>query len=135
MADDEPEAVLAALIAAHEATVGELRRRAEVAEETATAMASKLAEAEALARRFQAEVTEQRSRADRAEGEGIALREALARDARSHEKAEADRLKAETQRDAAQNARNEAQADLAAWTSGGPIARAWRAFVNRRGRP
>ena len=108
----------------------------------ANALRERLELADALADRLRADID--RSRMEReqaqiaaaaAEGEARALREALARDARSHEKAEADRLKAETQRDAAQNARNEAQADLAAWTAGGPIARAWRAFVNRRGRP
>ena len=40
------------------------------------------------------------------------------------ERERADRLERE---------RDTAQAELVAWTAGGPLARAWRAFLNRRG--
>jgi hypothetical protein len=36
--------------------------------------------------------------------------------------------------DRSERERDAARAELAAWTAGGPLARAWRAFVNRRGR-
>jgi hypothetical protein len=61
-----------------------------------------------------------------------ALREAVAREVRQAEQAEEARKVAETQRDAAQVARDATQAELAAWTAGGPLARAVRAFLNRR---
>jgi hypothetical protein len=63
------------------------------------------------------------------------LREALAREVRQLGQAEEARKTAETQRDAAQAARDSIQAELTAWTAGGPLARTWRAFWNRRGRP
>jgi hypothetical protein len=83
----------------------------------------------------QAEAAAARSRADRAEAEAVVLREALAREVRQLEQAEASRRIAETQRGAAQAARDATQAELAAWTAGGPLARTWRAFWNQRGRP
>jgi putative transposase len=67
-------------------------------------------------------------RMGRAEAEAAAAREAVAREIRQAEQAEEARKGAETQRDAA-------QAELAAWTAGGPLARTWRAFWNQRGRP
>ena len=105
------------------------------------------AEAEAVAERARATQAERerevaRIAAAAAEAEGKALREALAREMRRLEQAEADRQAAETQRDivrairdAALAERDAARGDLADWTAGGPIARAWRGFLNRRGRP
>ncbi|RZI71331.1 MAG: hypothetical protein EOP13_18465 [Pseudomonas sp.] len=102
------------------------------------ALRERLELADALADRLRADTD--RSRAEReqariaaatAEGEARALRDALAREARQLERSEGNFKVAETQRDAAQAAREAARAELAAWTSGGPIARAWRAFVNR----
>jgi chromosome segregation ATPase len=61
-----------------------------------------------------AELAELRERAARAEGESGVLREQIT----------AERERAEA-----------ARAELAEWTAGGPLARAVRAFLNRRGRP
>lgn len=58
-------------------------------------------------------------RAARAEGEATALREAL-----THER---------QARQAAEAARDAARQEAAEWASGGPLARAWRALVYRRG--
>ena len=69
-----------------------------------------MTEAEAAPRRALAEL---RERAARAEGESGALREQIT----------AERERAEA-----------AQAELAEWTAGGPLARALRALVFRRGR-
>lgn len=73
-----------------------------------------------------AELAEVRQRLGHAEGEAVAFREAL-----SHERvqAAAERRRAE----ALQVERDRVQAELSAWTAGGPLARAWRAFMNRRG--
>lgn len=59
-------------------------------------------------------------RAAAAEAALAEVREALAREMRQAEQAEA--------------ARRVAEAELTAWTEGGPIARAWRAFLARRTR-
>lgn len=66
-------------------------------------------------------VPELRAQLGRAEGEAVVVREQL--------KVEQTRAEA--------SARNleAAQAELAAWMAGGPLVRAWRAFLNRRGRP
>jgi hypothetical protein len=71
------------------------------------------------------ELAELRERVGRAEGEAAALRE---RGRAEQEQAAARVQEAEAARDAAKG-------ELADWTAGGPLARAWRAFVNRRGRP
>jgi septal ring factor EnvC (AmiA/AmiB activator) len=84
---------------------------------------------------LQVEREEARIRVAHAEGEAKALREAVAREIRQAEQAEEARKVAETQRGAAQAAREATQAELAAWTAGGPLARTWRAFWNQRGRP
>jgi chromosome segregation ATPase len=84
---------------------------------------------------LQAEREEARIRAAYAEGEAKALREAVAREIRQAEQAEEARRVAETQLGAAQATRDATQAELAAWTAGGPLARTWRAFWSRRGRP
>ena len=65
-------------------------------------------------------VPDLRERLGRAEGESGTLRE----------QARAERDRAEAERERAEAAR----AELADWMAGGPLARAWRAFVNRRGR-
>ncbi len=77
-------------------------------------------------------------RVGRAEGEAGALRDALAHERTSRAAAEAERLATAAERDAAQAAAQAAQAerdtlaaDLAGWTAGGPLARAWRAFTRR----
>ena len=90
-----------------------LRERAEMAE----ARANRAEEAVAT-------IPELRERAGRAEGEAAALRE---------------RVKAEQERAAmrlreAEAAQDAAKAELADWTAGGPLARAWRALAYRRGR-
>jgi hypothetical protein len=107
----------------------------------------------------------QRERAAKAEGEALALREALAREARRAEQTEAlvrqggtrlialeterRRLQAQIEatakaeqaqvaaadaaRQTAEREREAARAELASWTAGGPLARALRAFLSRRG--
>jgi len=111
-----------------------LRQRAERAEAVAIAERARAAQAER-------EREAARIAAAAAEAEGKALREALAREMRRLEQAEADRQAAETQRDvvrairdAALAERDAARGELADWTAGGPIARAWRALIYRRGR-
>jgi hypothetical protein len=93
------------------------------------------------------------------EGEATALREALARERERTDRAEAatavvpelrerlgwaegeaaalrEQVKMEQDRaEAGARDLEAARAELAAWTAGGPLARAWRAFLNRRGRP
>ena len=70
---------------------------------------------------------ELRERVGRAEGESATLQEQV--------KAERDRTTRERERaEAAARDAEAARADLAAWTAGGPLARAMRAFLNRRGR-
>jgi len=98
------------------------------------------AQAEAAAERARAAEAERQREEARiaaavAETEAKALRAAVAREIRRLEDAEAGRLAAETQRDAAQSIRFALQAEISAWTAGGPLARAWRAFLNRRGPP
>jgi hypothetical protein len=81
----------------------------------ATELRTRAEMAEARADRAEAAVViipELRERAGRAEGESVALREQVT----------AERERAEA-----------ARAELAEWTAGGPLARAWRAFLNRRG--
>jgi hypothetical protein len=90
-----------------------LRERAERAEARAEA-------AQALADRRGEELAELRERAGRAEGEAAALREQA--------KAAEARLRG------SEEARIAAEAELADWSAGGPLARAWRAFLYRRGR-
>jgi chromosome segregation ATPase len=61
------------------------------------------------------------------------LRAATAEARESDVRAERDRLLQEWEM--AQVARKAAEDELTAWTSGGPLGRAWRALVYRRGRP
>jgi hypothetical protein len=75
---------------------------------------SLLEDANAALRDRLGEMADLRERLGRAEGEAVAVRE------------EARRLQAE---------RDAAWAEVEAWTRGGPLARAWRAFLNRRARP
>lgn len=91
-----------------------LRERAEMAETRAE-------RAEAAA----AVIPDLRERAGRAEGEAETLREQL----------KAERNRSVTQMREVEAARDTAKAELAEWTAGGPLARALRALVYRRGRP
>jgi hypothetical protein len=50
------------------------------------------------------------------------------------ERAEVARDSAQQARDGAQAALEVAEAEVQFWTAGGPLARAWRAFLHRRGR-
>jgi len=85
----------------------ELRQRAEAAE--------------ARAERLAGELATQHERAGRAEGEAAARR-----DAEASVRAEAARER---------QGREAAERELAEWMAGGPLARALRALVYRRGRP
>ena len=49
-------------------------------------------------------------------------------------RAEAERDQARAERERVERQAVEAQAELAEWMAGGPLARAVRAFLNRRGR-
>jgi hypothetical protein len=62
-----------------------------------------------------------RERAGRAESEAAALRDAL-----GHERGQVAQ---------AREAQQAAEVELAQWVAGGPLARAVRAFLSRRGRP
>jgi hypothetical protein len=75
-------------------------------------------EAQARAHQLAGELATQRERAGRAEGEAQARRDA---EARERERADA--------------ARKAVERELAEWTAGGPLVRAVRALVYRRGRP
>ena len=80
--------------------------------------------AQALADRRGDEPAELRERAGRAEGESATLREQSA----------AERERSVTQMREVEAARDAAKAELAEWTAGGALERAWRALVHRRGR-
>jgi DNA repair exonuclease SbcCD ATPase subunit len=113
----EPPALtseIPALISQLEAVHTTLREGIERAEAAA-------AEARALANRRADELAELRERLGRAETEALALREQA--------KAERDRAERRVQEIEAQW--DNARAELGAWTAGGPLARAWRAFLNR----
>lgn len=110
------------------ALLEEMRRRAESAEARAEAEAAARREAEVLARVQAGQIAELRQDLGRAEGEAQVLQAAVA-----HERAQAA---VERQRlEAVQAERDTARAELAEWTGGGPLSRAWRALVYRRGRP
>lgn len=78
-----------------------------------------------------------RVQAARAEGEALGLRETLAREearaAVAVQQAGAQVEAEARRREEVQAARDALQAELSAWTTGGPLTRAWRAFTNRRG--
>jgi hypothetical protein len=89
--------------------------------------------------RAEAGAAAERARAERAEA---ALGAALVAAARAEGEATALRGEVRAVRDeaatrvqAAEAARDAARAELADWTAGGPLGRAWRALVYRRGRP
>jgi hypothetical protein len=69
-------------------------------------------------------IPELRERAGRADGEAAALREQI----------RAEREGGEARLRRSEEARIAAEAELADWSAGGPFARAWRAFLYRRGR-
>ena len=84
-----------------------------------------LREARELAEKRGAEIGELRERVGRAEAERDRADQRAA-------SAEAERDRAQTERAEAQRKAEEAQAELATWAAGGPIARAFRAFLYRR---
>lgn len=75
--------------------------------------------------------------AARSEGEALGLRETLAREeARAAEAARQAAMQMATEarrREEALALQDVLRDELSAWTAGGPLARAWRAFLNRRG--
>jgi hypothetical protein len=91
-----------------------------VPEAILTALLGKLEEREV------AELREARALADQRAVELAELRERVGR-------AEAERDQARAERERAERQVAEVQAELAGWTAGGPLARAVRAFLNRRG--
>jgi uncharacterized coiled-coil DUF342 family protein len=101
-----------------------LQEAAEARGEAAT-LRERAEKVEAQVDQLQAEREEARIRAAHAEGEAKALREAVAREIGRAEQAEEARKAGEAQRDAV-------QAELDAWTAGGPLARAWRGFWRGR---
>ncbi len=114
------KAVLDELKASYDRLVDELRQRVEAAE--------------ALASQRTSELTAQHERAGRAEGEAAALlreveaiREAIGREQGRASAEQRARATAEAERDAALS-------ELAGWTAGRPLARAWRALRFRPGR-
>ena len=100
------------------------QRQAE-ADERAGRAEARADAAQGLADRRGEELAAARERAGRAEGEAVALRE----------QGGAQREQAAVQLREAEAARDAARAELVEWTAGGPLARAWRALANRRGRP
>jgi DNA repair exonuclease SbcCD nuclease subunit len=84
-----------------------------------------LREAQALAERRGEEIAELRERLGRAEAERDRTDQWVAA-------AEAERDRAQAERAEAQRKAEETQAELAAWAAGGPMARAFRAFLYRR---
>ena len=124
------------------ATLHELREQVRVAQER-TAQA----EAAAAAERVRAQDATAEAAAARAEAE--TLRAALiaagaaatvARAAAATATAEAEGIRAErdritTERERAVAERDGLRAEIGAWTAGGPLARAWRALLNRQVRP
>lgn len=87
--------------------------------------AEALREARALAERRGEELAELRERVGRAEAERDRADQRAAA-------AEAERDKAQAERAEAQRKTEETQAELTAWAAGGPIARAFRAFLYRQ---
>jgi hypothetical protein len=88
--------------------------------------------AEARAGQAEAEREAARIAAARAEGEAMVLREQM-----KAERGRAELAQAATaaRLQDAEASRDGARAELADWTAGGPLGRAWRALVYRRGRP
>ena len=99
------------------------QRRAE-ADERAGRAETRADAAQGLADRRGEDLAELRERAGRAEGEAVAIHGQLL--------AERDRAAREVRE--AEAARNAAKSEMAEWTAGGPLTRAVRAFLNRRGR-
>jgi hypothetical protein len=73
--------------------------------------------------------------AQEAAAEAAAARSATTRAAAQAAEERAARQAAEVARNTAAAAAEVARVELAEWTAGGPIARAWRALIYRRGRP
>lgn len=114
---DERDRTIAALEAERDAA----RIAAAKAEGEAAALRDALGRAEAVA----AVMPELRERLGRAEGGSGILREQL----------KAERNRSVTQMREVEAARDAAKSELEEWTAGGPLARAMRAFLYRRGQP
>ncbi len=120
--------------------VAEIRRRAESAE-------SRAERAEEERDNLAAEIIKERERRARAEGELVGVRDAFQQAQGRAERAEAGELasrdaaarelaqatEARAARAVAERERDATRGELAEWTTGGPLARAWRALVYRRG--
>jgi hypothetical protein len=103
-------------------------------EAAAAALHERAARAEAERDMAKAAASAERTRAEQAEAEREAARIAAAR-AEGEAVALRGQVQAERERtQAAEAARDGARAELADWTAGGPLGRAWRALVYRRGR-
>jgi hypothetical protein len=100
------------------AEVGELRERLGRMEAERDTARGEAAAERTRAERGEAERETARIATARAEGEAAALRDSVAREVEARRAAEAER---EATRQA-----------LAEWEAGGPLARAWRAFLYRR---
>jgi hypothetical protein len=92
-------------------------------------------QADATVARQAVEMVVQAERVGRSEAEAAVARDALARELRRAEQAEAAQKTAELQAGAALASRDAMQAELDAWTAGGPLARMWRAFWHRHKAP
>jgi hypothetical protein len=101
--------------------VGEARERAARVEGELAGVRVTFEQAQGRAERAEAEAAASRDAVARALSEAATRRESEAREAVRAERADA--------------ARREAEATLVELTAGGPLARAWRALVSRRGRP
>jgi hypothetical protein len=112
------------------------RERADAAQATADRRAEDLIEArdrlESALAMFRAAEAEQRERLGRAAGEVVALREAVEREAAARQAAEARAARDGARADQEAAARRAAEVELAGWTVGGPLVRAWRAFLRGR---
>ena len=113
-------------------------RKSSRDEEIARALAT-LRELWTRVHRAETAAAAERARAARAEAEAIGLREELvraevaaaeARAATTEATAAAERAQMEWDQMAVE--RDRLRAEMDAWTAGGPFARAWRAFLNRR---
>jgi hypothetical protein len=117
-----------------------MERTAAQAEASALRAERDAAQAEAATREDEVERLTLERDTERARVEDVSrqigterLRAAAAEAKEGELRAERERLLREW--DMAQVGRKVAEDELTAWTTGGPLARAWRAFLNRRGRP
>jgi septal ring factor EnvC (AmiA/AmiB activator) len=127
----ERDAAQAALIEAW-AAAAQLKDQLGQAQGDLAALREAEAQLQAERDAAQAAVIEAREKAARAEGEGAALRAAADRETAVRQAAEARAARDGSRADQEATARRAAEGELATWSAGGPLARAWRAF--RRGR-